>query len=488
MTHKKPLPIIEVPITKFSSKGNGVGVYNHSSGSICTAEVPFSIPGDYVKAKVFKKRNKIHYGFLDEVITPSKDRHPSRCMHFGVCGGCRWQQISYEKQLIQKEESVRECFKELLNDTVDFRKIIPSTQEWEYRNKMEFTFSENIQGDRYLGLIMDSSQGKVLNITECHLVRKWYMLALEATRQWWEKCDLKAYKPHKNTGSLRVLTLREGMRTGDKLIMLTVSGNPDYALKKEQLNTYVNILRETLEKEYPNDKLSIFLRIQQTAKGMATHFYEMHLYGPDHIREILNVEIDNTLSPLPLTFHISPSAFFQPNTFQAEKFYSLALQLAETDKNSIVYDLYCGTGTIGISIAKHVKAVVGVEISPEAALDAKTNAALNNISNYTIFCGAVRNLLNTIIEEKNIPPPDVILLDPPRSGLTPSEIESVLAFNVPKIVYISCNPKTQASNIAHLIQAGYRIILIQPVDQFPHTVHIENIVILEKMDLKETYG
>lgn len=478
MTKAKPRPSIELSISKLSSKGNGIGAYHHPAGIDWTVEVPFTIPHDVVRVTLRTKQSGTYQSFLEEIISPSPARQESRCIHFGICGGCRWQQVPYATQLQWKEKWVRECFQGILNENSDFRPIVPCENEWEYRNKMEFSFSQNIQGERFLGLMIDAGRGKVLNITECHLVRPWFMIALKAVRSWWEESGLQAYHPRKNTGSLRVLTVREGMRTNDKIVMLTVSGVPEFALVKEQIDSFNAVLRSAIGASYPNGTLSIFLRIQQAQKGVETTFYEIHLGGPDHLRECLSVSSSAHEPAEQLSFHVSPSAFFQPNTFQAEKFYSLALQLVKATRESVVYDLYCGTGTIGLSLAKHVKQVVGIEMSPESSLDARNNAKLNRIDNYTVVCGDVRHVLKSVLEEMSLPFPDVVIIDPPRVGLDAAAIESLIAFKAPKIVYISCNPKTQALNIAAMIDAGYCLEIIQPVDQFPHTVHTENIAVL----------
>lgn len=478
MTRKKNFPTVEIAIQKLSSKGNGVGIYNHPAGIEWTVEVPFTIPGDVVRARIYKKRSGTHQSFLEEVITPAPERRAPRCAHFGSCGGCRWQQMPYADQLKRKEELVRRSFQDMLGENVDFRAISPCEQEWEYRNKMEFSFSQNAADEKFLGLMMDSSRGKVINITECHLVRRWFVVALGAVREWWINSTLLAYRPRRDAGTLRTLTVREGMRSNDKMVMLTVSGNPDFAMSKEQISGFAEAVKSAVEREFPGDRLSIFLRIQQACKGKETSFYEMHLYGPDHLREVLHVQPSIQSPSEATTFHVSPSAFFQPNTYQAEKFYSFALQMTGATKESVVYDLFCGTGTIGLSIAKHVKEVVGIEMSPEAALDARTNATLNNISNYSVLCGDVRHLLKTILADSERPRPDILIIDPPRAGLDVETLESVLAFRAPKVVYISCNPQTQASNISAMVAAGYQLQAVQPVDQFPHTVHIENIAVL----------
>lgn len=477
MTRKKATLSLETTIETLSAKGNGLGLYKHPCGKDWVVEVPFAIPGDRVLASVYKKKSGVCHGRLEALITPSPLRQIPRCSHFGICGGCRWQQMSYEHQLLTKANYVRACFGGLLTESVSLRSIVPCDDYWQYRNKMEFSFSQDGKGEKFLGLIMDSSRGKVMNNTECHLVRGWFAALLTVMRQWWDSSGLSAYYPPKDLGSLRVLTLREGMKTRDKLVMLTVSGNADFALNKEQLNSFTSCVKNFMERDYPDDPVSIFLRIQQACKGKPTSFYEMHLYGPEYLREELSIQVHPGVPPERLSFHISPSAFFQPNTFQAEKFYSLALQMAEATKNSVVYDLYCGTGTIGLSIAKHVKQVVGIEISPEASLDARANASLNQITNYTIRCGSVGNLPGKESEE-GMDMPDIVLVDPPRVGLDAQAINYLLALKAEKIVYISCNPKTQASDIATMVSKGYRLKIVQPVDQFPQTVHIENIALL----------
>lgn len=477
-SHSK-MQILELLISEYSTKGNGIGFYQHPEGMKWTLNVPFAIPGDYVRVKILRKRKQIHFCQLEEILTPSPDRIKPKCIHFGICGGCRWQQISYEKQLENKQAHVLNCFKDLLNPEVECHPIIGSQKQWAHRNKMEFSFSMDAAKNKFLGLIMDSTKGRVLNITECHLTNDWFVKAVKAVREWWEKTSLEAYHPHNNTGALRTLVVREGLRTGDRLIMLTVSGDPDYALTKQQLDSFVAALCAAIQPENPSHQLSIFLRIQQIAKGSSTNFYEMVLFGSDHIRETLHIKSTADAEPDVLTFNISPTAFFQPNTFQAERLYSRVLQLAQITPQSVVYDLYCGTGTLGICIAKYAKEVISVELSSESALDAKTNAALNHIKNLTVFSGAVRHILNRQEHENPLPFPDIVIVNPPRPGLDPHALKHLLELKAGKVIYVSCNPITQASDIAELTKSGhYKLQAIQSVDQFPQTAHIENIAIL----------
>lgn len=464
----------DIEIITFSKKGNGIGYFQPENSKEIKLEVPFTMPGDKVTVLIGQKKNDAYLGKLQEIIQKSTNRIEPRCVHFGVCGGCRFQEISYEMQKEIKHLAVLNFFKTLINQDVIVYPLIEADSPWNYRNKMEFTFSSDLKGLKYLGLIIDNSRGKVLNLTECHLTTPWFIETLNAVRTWWENSRLDAYYPPKNSGSLRTLTLRESRATGDRLVMLTVSGNPDYALHKDELHHF----KETLEKvAHPNSRnatLSIFIRIQQTAKGMETNFYEMHLSGKDHIEEVLNIEINGVIKQI--AFDISPVAFFQPNSLQAEKLYSKALELAAISKNDVVYDLYCGTGTLGILAATEAKTVIGIEISEESSLDARTNAKKNKLENITIYTGDV----SKILKEKELPQADVVLVDPPRAGLEPKALEEIVKLNAKKLVYISCNPETQAENAAKLKEFGYRLQAICPVDQFPQTAHIENIALFTK--------
>lgn len=472
---RRPPKSAEVDITHFSKKGHGIG---KSIDQAQLAEVPFTIPGDRVRALVQRKRSGVSASRLEEIISPSPLRIEPRCIHFGSCGGCRWQQMSYEDQLKTKQSHVEKLFLPLMHPETVFHPILACDPPWQYRNKMEFSFSSDSSGRKFLGLIMDSSRGKVLNLTECHLVNPWFIDAIKCTRAWWLESGLSAYHPHSNTGALRTLTVREGIRTGDRLLMLTVSGNPEFAIGRNHLDSFVAFARDAVEPLDPSGNLSIFLRIQQAIKGSETTFFEMQLYGPDHIREILYVQTSEHQESSTLTFDISPSAFFQPNTRQAEKLYGAALQLLDIPAGSIVYDLYCGTGTLGICAAKEAKQVIGIEISPESSLDARANALKNNLENVHILTGSVSEVMQTIRQGKLFSMPDVVMVDPPRAGLDGETIKHLAELRPAKLLYISCNPATQAENIKELQSMGYRLVALQPVDQFPHTVHIENIAIL----------
>lgn len=470
--------IITLLITEYSDDGHGLGYWSDDSHKNIKVEAPFTLPGDRVAAKLTRRRGGVWHSLLEEVMNPSIDRIAARCPHFGECGGCRRQYLPYEQQVKEKESFVRGCLASFLRPEVEIYSILPCDPPWNYRNKMELSFSTSRAGERFLGLMTYGGRGKAFNMQECHLCPSWMVEARHAVKKWWEATDLEAYYPPRNSGSLRTLILRGSERTGDRLAMLTVSGNPDYALQKKHLESLKVSLLPLLTSS--QGKSSLFLRIQHIAKGKPTQFYEMLLYGTDVIQEQLYLQENDREKAIPLKFNISPIAFFQPNTLQAEKLYSRALQMAKIPPQSTVYDLYCGTGTIGVCAARHAKQVIGIELSPEAVLDAKSNCVENNLNNVKIFQGDVGKVLEQLQQSHDFVQPEVVFVDPPRAGLDLKAIGCLSAINASRIVYISCNPVSQAANIQQLLAHGYHLTAVQPVDQFPHTLHVENIVVLEK--------
>jgi 23S rRNA (uracil1939-C5)-methyltransferase len=468
--------LAQLKITAFSKEGLGNGVWQPENGQPQQVLVPFSMPEDEVQVRLLKKRGGVYQSQPLEWLQLSEKRVAPRCRHFGHCGGCRWQHVAYEDQLKIKESWIHRYLDPFIHSDTISHSILPCLPPWQYRNKMELTFSNDKAGQRYLGLILYGTRGHVFQMEECHLMNPWIIDAVKATSQWWIQSGLDAYYSGGDKGSLRTLTLREGYHTGDRMVMLTVSGNPEYALNQKQIHSFVAALRQAIEPSLPDQKLSIFLRIQQIAKGQKTQFYEMLLHGPDHIRETLHIETAQN-ERHSLHFRISPSAFFQPNTRQAEQLYSRALQLTQAPTGGIIYDLYCGTGTLGICMAKQAKEVIGIEISPESALDARENVKANHLSNVSIRTGDVGHILPLLLQE-NQSHLDLVMVDPPRSGLDSRALNHLLALKAPRVTYISCNPATQAANLEVLVKGGYRLRAVQPIDQFPQTVHVENIAVL----------
>ncbi len=456
--------VVEISVKTLSSRGYGVGSCARPAPlPPMEVEVAHVVPKEIILVEMRKRMRGVRRGKLLEILQPSPDRVTAPCKHAQICGGCCWQQMDYTAQLREKTQRVIEAF----GSAFPVQPIIAASDIFRYRNKMEFTFSENRGGTRYLGLMIAQAEPYVYNTEECHLCNQWFSDVLNAVREWWGSSGLKAYNPPKDEGTLRYITLREAVRTGQRMAILNVSGNADFAPTRESLNSFVEAVRTAAGKD-----VSVFLRVHQTKKGRPTQFYEMHLGGPDHIVEELHLQGGK------LSFKISPSSFFQPNTFQAERLYDTALRLLAPFKPSIVYDLYCGTGTLGMAASTQAEQVIGIELSPEAVLDAQENLQRNGISNCTFLQGDVGKTLTMLQGQPNKRRPDAVIVDPPRAGLDPLAMQHLRMLQPKTILYVSCNPITQAENIRELMQDGYRIQTLQPVDQFPHTYHIENIALL----------
>lgn len=378
------------------------------------------------------------------------------CSQFGICGGCLFQLLPYEEQINNKQLFVKEQFK---FSEMPILPIISAPSPWHYRNKMEFSFSQSLKGEKFLGLMMRNKRGRVVNVEECLIAPPWFSSMRQRVYVWWLNSDLDAYHHYKDRGSLRTLTLREGARTGQKMVVLTISGNVAFALSQEQVESF----REACLSERKID--SVILRKQIIAKKQPTRFEEKILFGKDYITESMRE----------FRFKIRPSSFFQPHTAAAERLYHEALQLIQLSENDRLLDLYCGTGTVGIFAAKRVQAVMGIELNKDAVEDAKENISLNQIINMKVIQGDVATSLPQDFQ------PTAIIVDPPRAGLSKEALAQIAGLGSEKILYISCNPVTQAENIKELLKSGYRTTAIQPVDQFPHTPHVENIVALRKL-------
>ena len=374
-----------------------------------------------------------------------------RCCHIGICGGCKFQQVPYNEQVENKQRQIAELF---ALDAVD--PIIASKSPWSYRGKMEFSFSQDKKGEKYLGLVMPKSRGKVFSLTECHIGFPWMAEVVKSVRSWWEKSRLEAFFPPKGIGSLRTLTMRSSRDGKEKMVILTVSGDSEYALTRDELNSFITSAK-------PDENTSVFLVLQMAKKGQETEFFEMHLSGPDHLKETLGG----------FEFHISPRSFFQPNVNVAEVMFAKAIDMLKLTGTEKVLDLYCGMGTIGILLSSHVRQVIGIEISPSSIADAKEALKRFNIENMHVYAEDV----GTFLESKSdLFTPDIIVVDPPRTGLDKKAIAAINTLAPKKLLYISCNPITQKENLDHF--PGYKIAQIAPFDPFPHTKHIENIILL----------
>ncbi|NGX28968.1 MAG: 23S rRNA (uracil-C(5))-methyltransferase RlmCD [Candidatus Anoxychlamydiales bacterium] len=461
---------LEINIEKFNEKGVGIA-FNGNGTKIVISR---AIIGDKILAELNKKRKGYIKARILKVIEPSKNRINPKCKSFEICGGCSWQNLEYSEQLKQKEKLVIKNFEDYIKKTnLKLYPIFPAKEIFEYRNKMEFSFSQNQKKTMYLGLIMLGGRF-VVDIERCFLANEWFSNVLKEVKTWWERCDFSAYNFFNGEGFLRTLTLKEGKNTKDKMVVLTTSTST--TLDEEQKRDFISSIIKAIGSD---NNLSIYLNEQRAKKGEKTTFELTKLFGKDFIKEDLYIKVDK--SKIKLSFQIGPHSFFQPNTIQAQNLYSLAINYLNLEeiKDKVIFDLYSGTGTIGMILAKFVKKVIAIEINQDSCNQAKDNLKLNNINNFEMINGDVSLILDEILKDKNFEKPHLIVIDPPRGGLSLEAIENILKILPKNILYISCNPKTQARDIKILTENGYQLKILHPIDQFAQTFHIENIAVLE---------
>ncbi|MCR5267233.1 MAG: 23S rRNA (uracil(1939)-C(5))-methyltransferase RlmD [Lachnospiraceae bacterium] len=428
-----------------------------------TCVVKNTIPGQRIAFTVSKRRNERAEGCLVEVLARSETEIAGNCPHFGDCGGCTYRTLPYSEQLKLKEKQVRFLLKDLVDEAC-FRPILPSPVTEGFRNKMEFSFGDScIGGPLELGLHKRGSFYDVISVPECRIVDEDYRKILQATLAYFREQQIPFYHKLRHDGILRHLLVRKAARTGEILIdLVTTKWSMGTGLV---VQNYVNLLLGLqLQGKIVgilhtcNDALSDTIRNDQTTV----------LFGRDHFYEEL----------LGLKFKITPFSFFQTNSLSAEVLYDTVRSFITTGNelnNSVIYDLYSGTGTIAQLLAPVAKEVIGVEIVEEAVMAAKSNAELNGLHNCEFIAGDVLEVLDNITEQ-----PDCIVLDPPRDGIHPKALEKIVAYGVPGIVYISCKPTSLARDLPAFLSAGYKVELVQPIDQFPASSHVETVVCLSK--------
>lgn len=459
---------VEVKIHKLSKKGLGVGSCELFAKDI---ELRQAYPGEQLFCKITKKKQGVHQGVALEILQAHPCRIEPRCQHASECGGCTYQSLDYKEQLRIKDNTMRTLFAAHLSEATLYP-IIGMEDPWGFRNKMEWTFYHSKEGLGNLGLIEAGSKGRVVDIKQCHLCPQWMSEALQAVRTWWqEHPHVQAYHRLRRTGTLHLLSMREGMRTGERMIVLTVAGEATASFGYAELESFKQAMLQVAGAD-----LSLFLQIKHIQEGAATYCNEMLLHGKDHIREILHLQLPQG-GRKDYTFKISPSSFFQPNTQQAEALFSAALSLVSPKPHMRILDLYAGTGTLGIIFSSLAKEVISVELNPYATFDAQVNAELSGVDNLKILQGDVQKVIqqNTIVGKI-----DLVILDPPRSGLGAKVVLQVLEFDPEQILYISCNPYSQIEDVKMFSEKGYKVKAMQSVDQFAHSPHLENIVVLEK--------
>ncbi len=434
-----------------------------------------AIPGDVVNLQLTKSKKDWAEARVTKIITPSVNRVAPFCNHFGNCGGCKWQMLPYNLQLQYKQNEVEQNLKRLGKiELPTIATIMGSDLQQHYRNKLEFTFSNkryrtreevvhiqskeemyNLPNEPALGFHVPRLFDKVLNIETCYLMTEPTNAIRNEIKRFALESNFEFYDIRNHTGWLRNMMLRIAT-TGE--VMLNIIMAYDCAEKE--------ILLAHIHKMFP--EITALLYTINNKLNDSIYDLEPIVYaGKSFIVEYLE----------DFKFKISAKSFFQTNTKQAEKLYQVAREYAELTGNEIIYDLYCGTGSIGIFCSKNAKKIIGVELIEEAIADAKENAALNNIAHSNFFAGDVINICNEEFFATH-GKPDVIITDPPRAGMHQKLVEKILEMQAPTVVYVSCNSATQARDL-QLLDVKYIVTKVQPVDMFPHTHHIENVVQLK---------
>lgn len=465
---KKNLILENIKLVSAGAKGVAVGKTEEGK----TVLVSGAVPGDVVNARVKKAKSKYYEAEAVEIIEESPFRVTPECIHFGVCGGCKWQNLSYEKQLDFKENEVLNNIRRI-GGIEDFETlpILGSEKQYFYRNKMEFSFSdsrwltldevnsgENIDNKNALGFHIPGMWSKILDLKECHLQEEPSNSIRLAVKQFAEEHQLDFFDLKTQDGFLRTLMLRQ--------------------TSKREWMVLFQLFREEKENR---EKLFDFLL--NKFPQIKTLVYAINSKGNDSVYDLdiqtyfgegfLMEEMDG------LKFKIGPKSFFQTNYDQALNLYRITLEFADLKGDEVVYDLYTGTGTIAQYVARNAKQVIGIE-SVQEAIDAATDhAELNGLTNCTFYCGDMKDVFT---EEflQNHPKADVLITDPPRDGMHPKVVEQILKLAPKRIVYVSCNSATQARDLA-LMKEDYKLLKILPVDMFPQTHHVENIALLERI-------
>lgn len=457
---REPLPTLELDIENLALGGKGVA---HYEGRVVLVEGGF--PGDRVRARVYKRRRNLYEAHADEILIPSPMREPARCSHVGICGGCKLQGFSYPEQLKAKTSQIEESLRRLGGvEHPPMQPAIPAPDIYEYRNKMEFSFAvDKDSGDLVCGMHYAGRFDRVFDLHECHLVPPTFGRIVVATREFLKSKQVPAYHAREHTGHARYLVVRRSEFSGELLVNY-VTTSAEYTLRDD----FVSMLREAVP-EITGILRTVHDGRSQTAVEGKTEVW----YGRAGMTEQMGV----------LRFDLSPLSFFQTNSKQAVVLYDLMLKIARPTGDEVALDLYCGTGTIGLYLAPHVKSVRGVEQLSEAVDMAIENARHNQIDNAEFICADVMKWLkesSDSLHESN--DPLLVVIDPPRSGLHPKVPALLLAARPCRIVYVSCNPATLARDVALFREGGYLLESVTPIDMFPHTAHIECVSLLVPED------
>lgn len=466
---RKPYPVLEgVSIIDVAAEGNAIARVDDM-----VVFVPYGAPGDIVDIQLVKKRKSYAEGRIIRIVNPGNSRISPICSHFGICGGCRWQHLPYEVQLQCKQKQVVDALERIAK--IELPSVLPikgSDNIWEYRNKMEYTFSNKrwltaeqmASGETFTerdgaGFHIPGAFDKVLDIEQCHLQESFGNDIRNFVKEYGISNGLSFYDLRGQNGLLRTLMVRIAS-TGETMAVMCF-GEDD----REAINAVMDAIRH----RFPGITSLMYVINLKVNDTIADQEVILHS-GREYIEE----EMEG------LRFRIGPKSFYQTNSRQAYELYKVVRDFAGLTGNELVYDLYTGTGTIANFVSRKARKVVGIEYVPEAIADAKVNSAVNGIENTVFYAGDMKDVLNAEFIARN-GHPDVIIVDPPRAGMHSDVVDVILDAAPKRIVYVSCNPATQARDLA-LLDTRYRAVAVQPVDMFPHTHHVENVVRLERRD------
>ena len=471
---RKPLPILEkVEIEAVAAEGKCVAHVNDM-----VVFVPFVVPGDVVDLQVRKKRNSYCEATVVRMIQPSPIRVEPKCEHFGICGGCKWQNLPYKEQLAAKQQQVIDQLTRIGKvELPEISPILGSEKTEEYRNKLEFACSnkrwytkEELEAlpegvglaQGAIGFHITGAFDKIYPIEKCVLMDDYCNKVRNAIYNYALGHNLTFFDIREQHGLLRDIMMRNS-NTGEWLVL--VQFHYDEAGDEERAMNLMQFISDEFQ------EITSLLYVDNQKGNDTFNDLELTVFkGNDHIFELME----------DLRFKVGAKSFYQTNTDQAYHLYSVARNFANLTGNELVYDLYTGTGTIANFVAKKAKKVIGIEYVPEAIEDAKINSEINNIANTLFYAGDMKDILTEEFVKQH-GRPNVIITDPPRAGMHADVVNVILGAHPQRIVYVSCNPATQARDLA-LLDKNYRVVAVQPVDMFPHTPHVENVVLLEERE------
>ncbi len=460
---RKELPRFEaVEIIDVAAEGNSLARVND-----LVVFIPYGAPGDIVDVKLDKKKKSYAEGHIERIIKPSPIRVQPKCEHFGTCGGCRWQHLPYEFQLKCKQQQVKDALERIAKVEIpEISPILGSKNTWEYRNRMEYTFSNKSwltfeqlrSGDEFpdrdaAGFHIPGAFDKVLDINKCHLQDDFGNQLRLFIKDYGKQHGYSFYDLRAQQGLLRTLMIRIAS-TGEIMAVMVFGENDSEKILP---------LLEATRAKFPKITSLLYvinLKVNDTISDQEIITFS----GLPYIEE----EMEG------LKFRVGPKSFYQTNSLQAYELYKVTRNFAELTGDELVYDLYTGTGTIANFVARKARKVIGIEYVPEAIEDAKLNSSINNIDNTLFYAGDMKDVLTDDFVARH-GKPDVMIVDPPRAGMHQDVVNVILNAEPEKIVYVSCNPATQARDLA-LLDVKYKVDAIQPVDMFPHTQHVENVV------------